>query len=116
MESEYTREIQLSDTFHHRREIEGVRKTRVRDLEKLNAAEKKPRDRGEDREGSDVMVHREKVIRDIVLLRGPRFVKKKIVSGYRVLSIYTLSAIAYRYFYAFHRRFMCEIAFLFYHD
>lgn len=41
VESEYTREIQLSDTFHHRREIEGVRETRVRDLEKLNAAVKK---------------------------------------------------------------------------
>lgn len=32
MESEF--EIQLSDTFHHRREIEGG--TRIRDLEKLN--------------------------------------------------------------------------------
>lgn len=52
MESEHTREIQLSDTFHHCREIEGVRETRVRDLEKLK---KKPRDHGEDSERSDVM-------------------------------------------------------------
>jgi len=99
MESEHTREIQLSDTFHHRREIEGVRETRVRDLEKLNAVEKKPRDHGEDSERSDVIAHREKVIRDIVLLW---LMKKKIVSCCREFFRFIRQTSSSRYLSAFH--------------